>query len=453
MAKLPIITHRREIDVRVVYGQNIFELYQQINNLIQRELPALGNLFAEPLVNSVRGEISWTTKASGAIKAGTSLSDAEWLNLGSKLKNDLALILGLIEKLEKAGRSNSAGTEALRCMLVTPDLRSSVFQVGNEVVVTQWGCYEFGSDVRNADVFEQIEAEPKAPSEPQMPSSLTVYPTTEAVQLEVPPIQPIQVTEPILPTADPAAPSFGASPGPALESPTAPEVEKSFIWRWLLLALLILLLLVGLFAKYWQTGHAGADMKLKAEIAQLTTDLDKKISDCALQTPSVDPGAAVTPPVSNSEFSSRQADNQIRTDSSVNVSLAWNDRSDLDLWIVQPDGEVVFHGPCAGDNCGRLDVDANRCDMRGPTCTSLTDRPLENISWPNIMLPGRYIVAVALYSTNRPLSEARPVRFTVQITKNGVISTFEGLVRADEIQCKDNLCGSAPRRITQFNVE
>ncbi len=451
MAKLPIITHRRDIDVRVVYGQNIFELYQQIHNLIQRELPELANLFAEPLVNAVRGEISWTTKASGSIKAGTTLSYSDWSSLGSRLKNDLGLILGLIEKLEKTGRSNSAGTEALRCMLVTPNLRGSVFQVGNEVVITQWGCYEFGSDVRNADLFEQIDAAPRVSKEPQTPSTLAV--STEAPLHVDPPTPPLQPIESSPPPADPPAPSFGNSQQPLLEPPTAPETEKSLMWRWLLLALLILLLLIGLLAKYWQTHHQAGDAALQAEIAQLTAKLDKKISDCVIQTSSIDSGAAMTPPISNSDFSSRQADNQIRTDSNVNVSLAWNDRSDLDLWVFQPDGEVVFHGPCTGANCGQLDVDANRCDMSGPICTSLTDRPLENISWPHNMLPGRYIVAVALYSINRPLSEAQSVRFTVQIRKNGVISTYEGLIRADEIQCKDNLCGTAPRRITQFNVE
>jgi hypothetical protein len=468
MAKLPIITHRREIDVRVVYGQNIFELYQQIHNLIQRELPQLANLFAEPVVNAVRGEISWNTKATGSVLAGTALGDAEWSSLGSRLKKDLSLIQGLIAKLEKAGRSNSAGTEALRCMLVTPDLRRSVFQVGSQCVITQWGCYEFGSDARSADVFEQIEAAPKATLELQTPSSMDAPPSTGSTFLEDKPIsEQVQAAAPAPPPASSPLPSTRASPTPAadsasgldpspettLESPSQQVAEKFFPWRWLLLSLLILLLLAGLFLKYWQTRHHSSESALKAEIAQLTNALDKKISDCALQTPSVDSSAALTPPVSNSEFSSRQADNQIQPDSRVNVSLAWNDRSDLDLWIIQPDGEFVFHGPCKGGNCGRLDVDANRCDMRGPPCTSLTDRPLENISWPNKMLPGRYLVAVALYSTNRLASEARPVRFTVQITKNGVVSNFEGLVRTDEIQCKDNLCGTAPRRVTQFTVE
>lgn len=472
MAKLPIITHRREIDVRVVYGQNIFELYQQIHNLIQRELPALANLFAEPVVNAVRGEISWTTKATGAVRAGTALSDAEWSSLGGRLKNDLTLIQGLIAKLEKAGRSNSVATEALRCMLVTPDLRSSVFQVGNECVITQWGCYEFGSDARSADVFEQIEAAPKTTLELQTPGSLAVWPRTASTSLEDKPIsQQVFNAVPAPPPASSPPTSMGISPSPAaypesslgpsatpspepeLASLAQPLAKKSFLWRWLLLSLLMLLLLAGLFAKYWQTRHHSAESALNAEIAQLTNALDKKISDCALQTPSVGSSAALTPSVSNSEFSSRQADNQIRPDSRVNVSLAWSDRSDLDLWILQPDGEVVFHGPCTGGNCGRLDVDANRCVTSGRPCTSLTDRPLENISWPNKMLPGRYVVAVALYSTNRLSSEARPVRFTVQITKNGVVSNFEGLVRTDEIQCKDNLCGIAPRRVTQFTVE
>ena len=53
MARLPLITQRRDIDVKVIYGQSIFEFYQQIQNLLQREAPELSNFFAEPIINVI----------------------------------------------------------------------------------------------------------------------------------------------------------------------------------------------------------------------------------------------------------------------------------------------------------------------------------------------------------------------------------------------------------------
>jgi len=265
--------------------------------------------------------------------------------------------------------------------------------------------------------------------------------------------------------ADPQPPSFvekgtletvypSSSDANSNLGPPPRHIDKnSFLWRWLLLLFLTLLLLAGLLVKFWHGPILDTENALKTEVARLTNALDQKISDCVIQTGVVDSIGTQTAPITNSEFSTRQADNQIRPDSDVNVSLAWSDRSDLDLFVFQPDGKAVFFAPCTGASCGQLDVDANRCDLSRPPCTGLTDRPLENISWPNKMISGTYVVAVALYSTNVPGSAVGPVRYTVQIKKNGTVSNFEGLIRADEIQCKNNLCGTAPRRVTQFNVE
>ncbi len=169
MARLPITTMRREIDVRVVLGQSIFDLYQQIQILLQRECPGLANFFAEPLVNAVRGEINWNTRAIGPIKPATQFSPEEWKYALEILKKNTDSINDLISKIEKSGRGITSGAETLRSMLITPDLSKSLFQVGNDFVIAQWGCYEFGSDANNSDLFDQIDRQPKQPSVQDLP--------------------------------------------------------------------------------------------------------------------------------------------------------------------------------------------------------------------------------------------------------------------------------------------
>lgn len=191
---------------------------------------------------------------------------------------------------------------------------------------------------------------------------------------------------------------------------------------------------------------------MRAEVAELWQKVDKKARDCGLLPPA--PGSS-TPasqaPVTNQEFRERQSENNINSDSKVNVSLAWNDRADLDLIVKQPDGQEVYFKPCALATCGTLDADANYCDLR-TSCTNLKDKPLENISWRGQMPKGRYEVFVSLYSTNRAAGESLPVPFTVQVTKDGKPTTYQGVVRREEMTCKER-CTSGLRRIAEFTIE
>lgn len=450
MARLPLITQRRDIDVRVVFGQSIFELYQQIQNLLQREAPALSNFFAEPIVNAVRGEIAWNTRAIGSPRLAADLSHEEWSNASQKLKQNSESIKSLIGKLEKAGRGNSAGTEALRGMLMTPDLKQSLFLVGDELVLTQWGCYQFGTDARSADLFEQINRQPKLGPEPSPPHAWA------APEPPPPPQSPLPI-ENIRPpssaaAAEPAREPVPPGPIPVVEpSPVAAEPRKYF-WRWLLLLLLLLILLIGILWKYWQGHGWDSEAALRAEVAELWQKVDKKARDCGLLPRTTEGGgSAPQAPVTNEEFRERQSENSIKPDSKVNVSLAWNDRADLDLIVKQPDGQDVYFKPCSSATCGTLDVDANYCDPRF-ACTNLRDKPLENISWRGQMLKGRYEVYVGLYSTNRPAAESRAVPFTVQVTKDGKPTTYQGVVRREEMTCKDQ-CASGLRRIAEFTID
>lgn len=453
VARLPIITQRRDIDVRVVLGQSIFDLYQQIQNIIQRECPRLNNFFAEPLSNAVRGEITWNTKANGEIKSATEFSSEERSVALSKLKDNASEITQLIDKLEKTGRSSSAAALAFRGMLITPDLNKSLFLVGDQLVLAQWGCFEHGTDAKSADLFEQIDRQPKYDSPNELGLSQDEVSVEQGLRS-----QNVEKPQSLPPKADPLkiiteSESYvdDAPPLPTGVSADASIYKNLFFWRWLILLLLMLLLIIGCLSKFWHTHMQSNEISLRAEVSDLWDKVDKKIRECGLPAiPHTIPEALPTPPISNDEFRNRQSENQIKTDRKFNVSLAWNDPADLDLLVKQPDGELVFFKPCESSTCGTLDVDANRCDPRY-SCT-LTERPLENISWPNNMIPGKYEVKVHMYSTNRQRSDIKPVPFTVQVTENGKQTTYQGVISPQDVTCKA-VCSSVLKHITEFTVQ
>ena len=85
------------------------------------------------------------------------------------------------------------------------------------------------------------------------------------------------------------------------------------------------------------------------------------------------------------------------------------------------------------------------------TC-SLTDRPLENITWKNEMPLGKYQVMVGLFSINNQSSNINPIPFTVQITKDGKQEVFQGVIEPQEIKCEER-CSSSKKQITEFTIE
>jgi hypothetical protein len=453
MARLPITTKRREIDVRVVLGQSIFDLHQQMQILLQRECPEVTNFFAEPLVNVVRGEIKWNTRLTGTIKPATEFSSEEWNIALHKLKKNTVLINNLILRLEKSGRGNSSGTETLRSMLITPDLSKSLFQVGDEFVLAQWGCHEFGSDASNSDLFDQIERQPVKPT--------LVDPTqVDLPQDPLPPLEKNNSSDEVtlaLPSSNLQASDQSEKTVKVGEStPIEPfdlgdtiyQVQEEFRWRWLILLLLLLLLLLGLFLKFRHTYGVGNEESIRSEVSKLWIELDTKIQSCLVSENSLTPNNQA--PVTNEEFRNRQTENQIKSDAKVNISLAWNNRADLDLIVKQPDGNVVSFKPCEAATCGILDVDANLCDPRHP-CNNLSDKPLENISWRDQMAVGTYKIYVRLYSTNGPRNQIKPIPFTIQITKDGKTSSIPGLIRTEDIKC-DELCSTKIQLVNEFNI-
>jgi hypothetical protein len=84
--------------------------------------------------------------------------------------------------------------------------------------------------------------------------------------------------------------------------------------------------------------------------------------------------------------------------SDLRVTLYWNNKSDMDLHLVEPDGTEIFYsnpGPTATQ--GQLDIDSNsNCRVERPN----EPGGIENIYWPNgISAPvGNYTISVDRYS-------------------------------------------------------
>ncbi|HUI26906.1 MAG TPA: IPT/TIG domain-containing protein [Candidatus Kryptonia bacterium] len=76
----------------------------------------------------------------------------------------------------------------------------------------------------------------------------------------------------------------------------------------------------------------------------------------------------------------------------VQVTLNWSDINDLDLHVIDPNGEEIYYGNRMSSSGGTLDVDANAA------CNNETTSPRENIFWPTGTAPvGTYTVIVAYY--------------------------------------------------------
>ena len=89
----------------------------------------------------------------------------------------------------------------------------------------------------------------------------------------------------------------------------------------------------------------------------------------------------------------------------MQIILAWDDRNDLDLVMICPNGERLFYGK--REACGaELDVDRN---AGNPTTT-----PVENIVFAADPAPGRYRIIVSHFRNNPPAPASSPYRVTVK---------------------------------------
>ena len=102
----------------------------------------------------------------------------------------------------------------------------------------------------------------------------------------------------------------------------------------------------------------------------------------------------------------------------VQFSLAWDDRSDVDLHILTPEGEHISYRQLRSLDGGWLDVDMN---VQGESL-----QPVENVQWADRAPRGRYQVGVHLY---RDRANGRRVPFQLRVKIGDDIITAAGTVR------------------------
>lgn len=96
------------------------------------------------------------------------------------------------------------------------------------------------------------------------------------------------------------------------------------------------------------------------------------------------------------------------TNAKLRVSLAWSNYDDLDIHVIEPNGNHVFYN----NKDGKLDVDMNAGVGR-------TRQPVENVSWRSLM-NGTYRVVVNQFQAR----EATNVGCTVEVENEGKLLQF-----------------------------
>lgn len=108
----------------------------------------------------------------------------------------------------------------------------------------------------------------------------------------------------------------------------------------------------------------------------------------------------------------------------VQATLIWSGDSDMDLHVVEPNGEETYFSSKESSTGGLLDHD----DI--PSCGVETGSHVENIFWPeDAAPPGEYIVYVHFYNACVDGS-SQSVQLTVRV--DGVVVISEAITLAED---------------------
>jgi outer membrane protein OmpA-like peptidoglycan-associated protein len=112
----------------------------------------------------------------------------------------------------------------------------------------------------------------------------------------------------------------------------------------------------------------------------------------------------------------------------LQFSLMWNNYNDLDLHVIDPNGEEIFFMHKYSESGGRLDVDMNVLYKSG----HFSAQPVENVFWRfGSAPPGRYSVFVVHYLNHQKEGCKDPTDYTVRVRCNGQDTLFNGSITYD----------------------
>jgi hypothetical protein len=103
----------------------------------------------------------------------------------------------------------------------------------------------------------------------------------------------------------------------------------------------------------------------------------------------------------------------------IKITLAWNTSADIDLWVIDPNGEKIYYGNRTTSSKGELDLDDT--DGLGP----------ENVFWPTNEAPimGTYKVQVHYYGPE----DGAATSYRVVINNFGKSKTFTGTISYNQV--------------------
>ncbi len=374
MASLLIATTRsQDLQPLAAAGQTVIEAWGTLHALLRDQSPALAALLAEPVANAARGEVDWYAEGDGPATRLQDLPDAERAVVQARLDQRVGEIQALAAQL---GSSRTGSDRFLSDMLglaLRLPGEDSKYGRGGQPVLVGWGHVRSGG--RGGAVVLTGQA---------------MSPAAQAAILPPPPS----------PYAAPPPPRtwlWGALGASLL----APVLAGLLLWRdpfgWFAVDAPQCRLEPGqLGLAQGLQEEVAREGVLRAELARLAADAGQRRLMCP---PEPVPAATAAP-----SQDAQRAQRQGAQAGKLQIILAWDDRNDLDLHVVCPDGvdiNYIRRQACGGT----LDVDANG-DVR-----RLTPTPVENVFFTEPQ-PGRYRVVVDPYGMReRPAS---PFRLTVR---------------------------------------
>jgi hypothetical protein len=363
---------------RSVAGQRVVELYQQLSMTLARQLsaedPKIKSLYARPSINRRQGVVEWITDLpANTVSRFADLDEATQQGVIAQLQS----LLSLVGTAQGKAGGDQAG---LFGVLGEYPRAEDIYVVDGQPVLINWGCEPREGTTETVGLFNALPSAPLPPPPPK-PAPL---------------------------------------PDPAPDPETVyVKNRRSWAWLWPLLLLLLLFLLLAFLVRGCERfgftppmpNLMGAlpslDVSIPAPRIELEQNLRAEIDGLNLQLR--ESVTACTPePVTDADERLLQHGSSAGV---VNVALTWNNRHDLDLMVVDPNGEKIYFRNKRSSSGGYLDIDMNA------SARQRTAQPIENIKWEGDEPPtGTYQVFVIFYDQNADDRGIDPTPFTLSIS-------------------------------------